>query len=84
MPNEFPHFLLPGDRGNRDVFGHLIAKDNNKNKMVCSGEGINLLLPEKMVSHDNRFKYELARKDIFTPYCMLKEQLQQPVTCFSL
>lgn len=52
--NEFPHFLLPGDRGNRGVFGHLTAKDNNKNKVVALETELICYCLKKMVSHDNR------------------------------
>lgn len=47
VPIGFPQFLLPGDRGNIDVVGCLMTKDNKGNKATCFEGGVNLPLPEK-------------------------------------
>lgn len=47
VPIEFPQFLLPEDRGNIDVFGCLMTKDNKDNETTCFEGGVNLPLPEK-------------------------------------
>ena len=41
--NELPNFLLPGDRGNRDVFGCLMTKDNKENRQCA--------LQEELICH---------------------------------